>query len=404
MRFLSYLFTFLIAVLLAACGGGGGSPGLGLGPASTFSVVAPADVTLRVGAIQNYTISGGVKPYSVFSSDPAIAVGWLISDEVLAVGTVQAGKAIVTAQDAKGSFFRINVTAGSSTAFFTTAPGSLKIAPGEMTATTYRMGGGTPPYTAVSSNPSFVSAVANGNDLTIKALRLDVAGDTAVTITLLDSSSPKQVLTTSVTVGALKLAVTPNDFTVYLGDKVTSLITGGTPPYRALVPIDGVSVDAQIVNGNQVEMVGNRLATAAGILVVDSNNQSANISMTIKLGQDVLRISPNLLSIPENANTPNITLNVYGVAASSQLNVFTSNNTLLIPGIPVKLRADGTAYAITLSGGNTCSLTLVDPNDNTKTISGGPRTVTITVLDSSGRSGTSAITVADTDGLGGCSL
>lgn len=405
MSLLSYLMTFLTAVLLAACGGGGGSPGVGSGSGSTFLVAAPAAVTLQVGSIQKYTISGGVKPYTVVSNNPAIAVGWLISDEVLAVGTSEAGVATITASDAKGTKYSIAVTSGSSTPFFTTLPGALKIAPGEMTATTYRLGGGTAPYTALSSNPSFVSVVANGNDVTIKALRLDVSTDTPVTVTMTDSSSPKQVLTSTVTVGAVKLLVTPNKFQVFLGDKVTALITGGTPPYRALVPIDGALVSASIVNGNQVEVFGGRLADPAGVLVIDANNQSANIDVTVILGQDVLRISPNVLSIPENANTPNITLNVYGAAAGGSVQVFTTDRTVLVPGTPVKARADGTAYTVTLSGGNTCSTANKDAVVGPPAVPAvsGERKVTITALDSTGRSGTTEITVLDTDGKLNCS-
>ncbi|MES2952664.1 MAG: hypothetical protein V4858_29395 [Pseudomonadota bacterium] len=416
MRFLSYLTSFLIAASLASCGGGGGSPGVGSGSVQALAVAAPAEVTLQVGLTQQYSVKGGQKPYAVFSTNPAVAVGWLIGEDTIAVGTVTAGTAIVTLQDSKGAKFDIAVTGGSSTVFFSTAPAALTIAPGVLAAQTYKLGGGTPPYKAVSSNPSLLSVVVNGTDVTLTALR--VPGTAAVTLT--DSSSPPTSIPIGVTLGTIPLTVTTGTYKVFLGDTVRFVISGGTPPYRIIDPLDN-TVTARVINGNEGEVTGIRVVDPVELIVIDANGQTAVApKITFMAGGDTfLRVSPDAFTMPENANSPNIILNVFGVSIGSPITVFTTDNTLFTPGTPVKTKTDGTAYTITLTGGNTCyngagvDNTFPKDGDFTDVIitttgsqpvadvpARPTKTVTITVLDSTGRRGTSVLTIAD-DGLGG---
>lgn len=418
MRIFTYLTTILVAVLLTACGGGGGSPGLSSGSVTAFSVVAPSTLTLQVGSLQQYAIKGGVKPYSVFSTDPAVAVGWIGGDDSVSIGTVVAGKASITVLDAKGSKFDIAVTSGSSTAFFTTAATTLTLSPGAAQAQTYTLGGGTGPYTATSNFPTIATVKVDGNRMTITGVQID--NTNSATITMRDAAGA--TLTSVVSVKTTEFKLTPGSAdtaTIYLGDTMNLVITGGTPPYRIVEPIGGV-FDASIINGNQVLMIGNRIADGVQINVVDASNQSAaGPKVKIVAGQDSLRISPATFTLLENANSPNIVLNVFGVAVGSTLQVFTTNSTMLVPGTPVKANASGSAYTITLAGGNTCSAIVLaaiagvdvngngiftDPGDTEPRLaSGGDRTITITVLDSTGRKGTSTITVSDVNGKEGCS-
>jgi hypothetical protein len=421
MRRLSFLMVFLMAVLLAACGGGGGSPGLSSGPVSTFSVVAPAAVTLQVGLSQQYAIKGGVKPYAVFSTDPAVAVGWLVGDEIVTIGTVVAGKATITVTDSKGTKFDIAVTSGSSTVFFTSAAPAITITPGVANAQTFTLGGGTKPYSATSSFPSAVTVAINGNQMTITGVQISV---TSATVTIRDAAGA--TLSVVVTPGTIPLAVNPTDPTIATGSIFRSVITGGTPPYRAIV-LDNCLTDVKIVQGNILEAKGNKPCTGSAVTVVDANNQSVNFNVTINAGTSILQLSPSIFTVPENPNTPNISLLLYG-ANSGPLQVFTTDTTLLVPQTPIS-NADGTS-TITITGGNTCSAEVtegsaavasvvgIDANNDgdfldvgdTKPVAfkpavpalGGTRTITITVIDSTGRQGSSVMTVKDTNGLGGC--
>ena len=402
MRLISYLTMFLFAVLLSACGGGGGSPGLSSGPVSAFSVVAPAAVTLQVGLQQSYAIKGGVKPYSVLSNDPAIAVGWVGGDDALYVGTILAGRAIITVVDAKGSKFDLAVTSGSSRAFFTTAASAITITPGVAYAQTYTLGGGTGPYTATSSFTSVATAVVNGNRITITGVQISTL---VSTITIRDAADA--ILTVAVTVGTVPLAVNPTDPTISTGSIFRSIITGGTPPYRAIV-LDNCLTDVKVVQGNLLEAKGNKPCSGSAITVVDASNQTINFNVTVNVGSSALQLAPSAFAVPESDNTPNFSLTLYG-ANSGPLKVFTTNPSLLAPQAPVS-NEDGT-FTIPLTGGNTC-VTFIDntnPRDDDYTdVAAAPavagqltsdvstnNVITITVLDSTGRQGTSVLTIKD---------
>ncbi len=424
MRGLSYLMTFLLAVLIAACGGGGGSPGLSTSSVSAFSVVAPTAVTLQIGLLQQYAIKGGVKPYSVYSNDPAVAVGWLVGEDVVAVGAAAGGKATISVVDAKGSKFDIAVTSGSSTALFTTAASAMTITPGAAYAQTYIIGGGSPPYVATSSFPSVATVTVNGSQMTITGVQVSTS---VSNVTIRDAAGA--TLTVAVTAATVPLAVSPAAITAYIGDKLRGVITGGTRPYRVQVAIDEAGINAQIVDGNIVEVVGGQVVASAGVTIIDANNQSVIMSMTLSAGQDVLRIQPSAMTIPESATTPDITVMVYGASVTGGIQVFTTNTTLLNPGTPVK-NSDGTGYLVKLTGGNTCSAAVtegsaavasvvgVDANADGDFLdvgdtapvafkaavpaTGGDRTITITASDAKGKIGTTTITIKDSNGIAGC--
>lgn len=399
MKFLRVIASLFMIALVSACGGGGGSPGLSSGSASTFTVVAPSTVTLQVGSLQPYSVMGGVKPYSVYSSNPAVAVGWLSGDDNVYVGTVVAGSAVVTVVDAQNSKFNLTVNAGGSVAFFSTAASAITITPGVAYAQTYTLGGGTPPYSATSSFPSVATVSVNGNQMTITGVQIS---GTSSNITVRDAAGA--TLATAVTVGTVPLTVLPNDVAAFVGDKIRAVINGGTKPYRLYGGLDDFVINAQVVEGNILEVVGNMVVAKITVIVVDANNQTASLTLKLDNSQDVLRIQPNTLSIPQNATTPDITLMVYGASQSGGVQVFTTNTSVLKPQAAV-VNVDKTGYAVKLLGGNTCSS--VDANGDGDTADpgdtpGANKTITITVLDAKGKVGTATVTTVYTAGQGGC--
>lgn len=376
MRFLSYLTTLLIAVLLTACGGGGGSAGTTSGSAPpSLSTTAPASVILPVGSSLVYSIKGGTGPFTIRNSDMSIAVG-AISGDVLTLGTVAAGSATVTVVDDKGAQVVIAVTVGSSTAFYTTAPGTLTIAPG--TSQAFKLGGGSGIYSASSSNISMVSAtVTGGNNLTINGLTIGSA-----TVTILDSG--KTPITIAVTVGTVPLALSPSSATAFIGDQLVAIITGGTPPYTASVGNVGtISIDNLLANNqlpsNQLVMTMQQLASPSIVTVLDANSQKIAFSATIKTGTDVIRLSPDTLTVSENDTQP-ITLKAYGAATTGTTRVFSSNINLLQASIA------GNIVTVTRVGGCVAADT----------------PVTITIIDSKGSIGKSTVTIQNNHGAAAC--
>lgn len=403
MRLLSYLFTLLVTVMLTSCGGGGGSAGIPVTGtnARALSVAAPSGVTLAPGLTQQYTISGGVKPYTVFSSNPAVATGWLIGEDVFAVGAVAPGTSVVSVRDSTNARFDQAVTVGSTTAFFTNAPSSLNITPGPFASQTYKLGGGIPPYKAVSSNPSVLSVVVNGTDVTITALQMATDGSSGATITYSDSSNPVLSTTTTVTMKSLPLTLSLDTVTMPIGTSTDVVVTGGTPPYHTVVLANGECASVQFISGNVFRMTAKQLCSGNFVVgVFDANNlRSPTMSVTFTAATFGLFISPSSLTLPETASSPNLTLSVFGAAPGASLQVFSSNTAIFTPQTPVQ-NSDGT-WTITLTGGNVCSLP-VAPATLTTPATGGDRIITITVLDSAGRVGTSTLTVKDTNAIGGC--
>lgn len=413
MRIISFFTTCLTALLLAACGGGGGSPGVGSGSVQAFSVAAPAAVTLQVGLTQQYSVQGGQKPYTVFSNNPAVAVGWLIGENVFAVGTTAAGVATVSVVDAKGAKFDLAVTAGSTTEFFTTASDAMTITPGPRSAQTYVIGGGVAPYTATSSFPSVASVVVNGNQMTITGIQVSV---TTANITIRDSSG--KTLSVAVTVGTVPLAISPDKLEAPTGVVFRSVITGGTPPYRTVI-LDNCATNVQIIQGNILQATTAMACKGAVITVVDANNQTTAVTFDVGLGTVGLQIAPSAFTVTESENTPDLSLLVYG--ANGPLQIFTTNPGVLAPKLNtvVSPNPDGT-FTIQLTGGNTCydarGVDNTVPADGLFTgVRGIPnltiqpvddvapqptKTITLTVLDATGRQGTSKFTIAD-NGKGG---
>jgi hypothetical protein len=203
------------------------------------------------------------------------------------------------------------------------------------------------------------------------------------------------------------------------------------------VILDNCSTNAQIIQGNILQATASLACPGSAITVVDANNQTVSLSLTITAGTIGLQLAPIDLTVPESTNTPSLSLQVYG--ANGPIQVFTTNTGTLAPQKTVS-NADGT-YTITLTSGNTCSLVVtpeikdVPPKDNSvppngtftdkaaippaislpsqpfddvpfilgSPATGGDRSIKITVIDSTGRLGTSDITIKDTDKKAGCS-
>ena len=369
MRILSFFTSCIIALSLAGCGGGGGSPGLSSGSVSAFQLNAPPALTLQVGVSQQYSIQGGVKPYTVFSSNPAVAVGWLSGEEVLSLGAVDAGTATVSVVDAKGTKFDVTVTAGSSKVFFSTAPTSLTLAPGVAGSQSFQLGGGTPVYTATSSDTSVATVVVNGSTATITGVR---ATATTATITFRDGAGT--IVTTTVNVASIPLALNPTTVSAFIGDTVFARISGGTLPYRVDTGVTD-AVTATIANQTEVTITLLRAISAYEFIVVDANGQTAKLTLTAGLGTNVFRLSPATLTIAEQETRP-ILLTMYGASGSAA--AFSSNTALLTASVSGNI--------VTLSrvtGAGSCVAA------NTQ--------VLISVVDAKGSVGSATVTIQNSD-------
>lgn len=443
MRLLKYVVGLALVAGLAACGGGGGAPGLSAGVSNPLLTTAPESLTVSVGSAQDFSISGGKAPYKATTSNAQVALGG-VNGTTLTVGGVAAGSATITVTDVDGKTNAKAVTVANLVALYTTAPTTLNLAPSSNA--TYTVGGGVPGYTVSSSDSRIAIASLSGTTLSINALAIgsttitvrDLEGKTtviavvitnlvdlfttvppsvtvaigaspvysvgggsgagytvtssnagvvsvslagtALTVTGVTVGSANVVVrdsvgasvTFSVSVGTLTLAVSPKNATGIINDVLIATITGGTPPFRASVG-NTLVASASVQSSNELRIqllqVGSTIVT-----VLDANNQSVAYEVTANAATPGIRLSPGAVAVSE-FDTQSIVLTVYG-AASGPINVFSSDVRLLAAAI--------VGQTVTVTTGtqlNRC-VALNTP-------------VTITVVDSTGATGVSTVTVTN---------
>src|SRR5205085_11433112 len=120
-------------VTLRDAGGATQALAIIVAPAQTFATGIPSGLVLAVGTAgaQSYSVSGGVAPYTVASSNPNVLSATVSGNRVTLTG-LSAGSANVIVSDSAGSSLsvQVSVTASAGQALFTTAPSSLTVSRG----------------------------------------------------------------------------------------------------------------------------------------------------------------------------------------------------------------------------------------------------------------------------------
>lgn len=279
MRFFSYLTTLLIAVLLVACGGGGGSAGTSSGSAPpALATSAPSALTLPIGVVQTYSISGGFAPYTIKNSNASIAAGFLRGG-VFTLNPVSQGQATVTIVDDKGTSIPIDVTVGADLKL---SMATVQSFVGDVIKATIT--GGTPPY-RTSTIDLAVTAVVNGNQL---IMTLNAVGG-PVDVVVLDANDQQVKLTVTIINGTPQIRVSPNTVTVSESDTQPIIFTifGAVPGPVTVTSSDPTLLQAS-VSGNTVTVVtgtnGDRCVnanTTVNFQVTDSRPSIGAASVTI---------------------------------------------------------------------------------------------------------------------------
>ena len=142
----------------------------------------------------NFTVFGGVAPYSVFTnnlayppSTPSVPASGQTFSVIVPTGSAS-GTVTLTVRDSDGT------TATATITITVVPPQAMKVIPTAQTianpainnSAAYNVLGGKAPYTAFSNNPALVTVSVAGS--TVTALVASVpATDTTVTITIYDS-------------------------------------------------------------------------------------------------------------------------------------------------------------------------------------------------------------------------
>jgi hypothetical protein len=353
-------------------------------PATSLFTTAPSPLTIPVG-VATFTVGGGVAPYTVSSSNLAVATA-SVSGTSLSITGISKGAATIVVRDNVGATVNITTTVSGGADLFTTAPAAGVTLSVGSTAS-YSIGGGIGPYTVTSSNTSAAKVLdPRANPFTLQGVAVGTAN-----VVVRDSAG--SIVNLAVTVSNSQLTLNPTTAHTIIGLTNYTLIIGGAAPFTAVstfpsaVTVSVGSLDSTTgvfttnPNGNVVKMIATQAVDPAQIVVTDSQGNSANFSLTASGGQPSMTFAPSQLQIAEGF-TGNITLLLYGATGST--NVFTTFPGLVsIVTTPVTGNGSQPAtVTVHATGGGICAT----------------GAVTITAIDATGASATSDITIVDNSG------
>lgn len=344
----------------------------------TFSIT-PREVAILPGANRTLALSGGSAPFTATSLSPNIA-GVTVSGTTLTVsGVAEGSNAEIRVFDSRGVTQSALVTVAapipttSGAALSVNWPNLLALRPNN--STTYTIAGGTPPYSAATTNSAVLAPQVRGAAL---MLRTGIAGNAVVTVTDVNGATVSQqmyVQTTSAPLALLQKSLTGTRFTT-----ADVLIAGGMPPYSVVN-----SSSVQIANGEVVGIDDDGNGTAERyvlrinmlnvggpnlITVKDSEGSTATVSVSVSAVLSDISVSPSEMTISELLRS---SFPIRIIGGKAPYLVFSSYPNLLAPTV--------TDATITVSPVNLC----VDVNTQ----------VVITVIDATGATAASTITVQD---------
>ena len=399
MRFLSYVFTLLLAVALTACGGGGGSSGSNPNRPTIFTT-APSSLNMPLGVVQQYSVSGGVAPYTVSSDNLRVANASLRGDALL-INSVSQGSANITIRDNNGSSTSVAVTVGDP---LTLSLDTLKSYVGDKIKVL--IAGGTPPY-RVSTLDTAVTGTINGN-----VLLLTLNAVSKVDVVVLDARDQQAKVNVEVITGSPQFNLVPVAQTISENSTQPTVLTviGGIGPF-SVRSSDTTLLNAS-VSGNSVTLTtgtnGNRCVpadTAVAVTVVDSRGAFATSSILIadNLAGCGLRLSTKSVAVIEGDS---VKLTIEGLSSTgtvtlqstdpSKVTASYGNNIVTIKGLVTTWVEDVDAVPAAPAGCGTPAIPGVSGTPPIPSVPAGPacttpakpavpahdEPVTITVIDS----------------------
>lgn len=250
-----------------------------------FYTSANSTVSVALASSATYELFGGTPPYSVTSSNSAVATV-RTSGTKFTIDAKEKGTSSVVAKDSLGAVATIAVTVPDNQSnqvvvpLFSTAPGSIVIQSG--VTSTFNVTGGTGPYQVSSSNQSVSTAsISNGT--------LSVTGNQVGTSTVLVKDSLGATINIAVTVpsstsgqvATVLFTTAPPAVVIKVSTPETYSISGGKAPYTA-TSSDTSVLRASTSSDGKVTLTG----VAAGnvnVVIVDSNGASVTLAVTSKL-------------------------------------------------------------------------------------------------------------------------
>ncbi|MES2041697.1 MAG: hypothetical protein V4495_28100 [Pseudomonadota bacterium] len=245
-----------------------------VGSVDALFTTAAGDVNIGVGVGTTYVVGGGNAPYTVGSSNVAVATASITGTKLTITG-VSVGTATVVVHDATTGSATIKVTVGSTAALFTSAPTALTVGIGA-SSPTFTIGGGSQVYTVSSANTQIATVGINGNKFTVNGVS---AGTTTVFVK--DSLGVTVTIIVTVGSGAPFYTTAPNDITLAAGGSGTYILGGGSAPYTATS--SNTSVVTASASGNNLVLTG--VGSGKAVVVLrDAAGAILNVNVTLGSG------------------------------------------------------------------------------------------------------------------------
>ncbi|AGX87575.1 pilus assembly protein N-terminal domain-containing protein [Candidatus Symbiobacter mobilis] len=322
----------------------------------TLFADTPSSLVLAADKTHTVRMQGGIpfasgSPYSVGTSNPAVATAAVDAQGVVTITAKSAGTALIAISDSQASTVTITVTVPAPDALYTDAPASLSLAQG--TANTFTIFGGVPyetdpNYTANVSHESIVAATIAGSSLTLDALS---AGNASVVLS--DSQGNRITLNVTVSDSAALGTTAPNNIVLTMGESDSYSVFGGTAPYTA------ESGQPSLVSATMGGGDGKRLDLAAAtgtnggtanVIVTDAKGAQLALAVTVPAPTALFTTAPNTVTMPSAGGTRSFS--IHGGKAGYTV---TSSDT----GV-VSVTLAGSDYTLTSVAGGTATITIKD--------------------------------------------
>ena len=340
---------------------------------------APASLTVAKGTQSTYSVGGGVAAYTVESSDRRVATVSLTGNSMV-LNAVDFGSALITIRDAAGTTLTVNLKVESSSpgTFFTSAPSAVSMTAG--TSESYVIGGGAPPYSAVSSDARVVTGAVNGSTLIISALKVgsaavqvvDAAGKTLQVVVTVDGTTagaagptaveilssgsslpsaagskvtfvvtvkdvvntaiPKQAVTFTATSGTLTGA-NPSPITDANGSITTISLAPGSDPSNRIITVTATA--GSISKSINIPVVGTTLSIAgAGSALVGNPALAYSVKAMDSGGKPIVGATLVVSSATGNTVSPQtVTTDLAGAATFNFTPLVAGADTLKVTGL-----------------------------------------------------------------------
>lgn len=234
----------------------------------------------------------------------------------------------------------------TGTALFTNAPGSVAVAAGAKAD--YTIGGGTPTYTAASSNRDVATATVLGTALSITGV-----GAGGATITVTDAAGAATAIGVTVSAPPVQspsalFSTAAGALTVPVGGNASYAIGGGRAPYA--ISSSNTSVASAMINGSNFTVSGLG-SGAARIVITDAAGIALDLAVTVGTGSatPLYSTAPSAITVKVGANSS------YAIGGGRPGYSVSSSN----PGV-AQIGKNGNDFVVTGVAAGSAQIAIVD--------------------------------------------